>query len=405
MANEVKMPQLGLTMEEGTVGRWLVKEGDNVKQGDILAEIETDKITTELESEFEGVVLKLVAKEGEDIKVQGLLAYIGEEGEQLSESTAQEVKEISQTKDDVPDKVEKVKPIERKAGERIKISPLAKKTAEKLNIDYTNISGSGPGGRIRQCDILNYKDQKQTETSVEMAPVNTGSIEIEEGDVSVRLSGMRKVVSERMFAAHAIIPPVTQSVKCNITKLLELRKQINEGREDKISLNDCILKAVAKALSNNKYMLVSMGDGEIIQRGHVNLGMAVALDEGLITPVIRDADKKSLETIAKESKDLSTRAREGQLDTSEYKGATFTVSNLGMMGVDFFTPIINLPNAAILGICATEDELALLDGEVVVNKMMRICLTYDHRLIDGATAAKYELEVKKLLENPMEILI
>lgn len=405
MANEVKMPQLGLTMEEGTVGRWLVKEGDNVKPGDILAEIETDKITTELESEFEGVVLKLVAEEGKDIKVQGLLAYIGEEGEKLSESTVQEVKEISQAKDDVPDKVEEVKPIERKSGERIKISPLAKKTAEKLNIDYTNISGSGPGGRIRQCDILNYKDQKLTETNVEMVPVNNGSIEIEDGDVSVRLSGMRKVVSERMFAAHAIIPPVTQSVKCNITKLLELRKQINEGREVKISLNDFILKAVAKSLSNNKYMLVSMGDGEIIQRGHVNLGMAVALDEGLITPVIRDADKKSLETIAKESKDLSARAREGQLDTSEYKGATFTVSNLGMMGVDFFTPIINLPNAAILGICATEDELALLDGEVVVNKMMRICLTYDHRLIDGATAAKYELEVKKLLENPMEILI
>lgn len=404
MANEVRMPQLGLTMEEGTVGKWLVKEGDSVKSGDSLAEIETDKITTELESEFEGVVLKLIAAEGEDIKVQGLLAYIGEDGEKLPESTPQEVKEIPQAKEDVLDKVEEVRPIERKAGERIKISPLAKKTAAKLNIDYTNISGSGPGGRIRQCDILKYKDQKVEAPQV-VEHISAGPVELEEGDTTIRLSGMRKVVSERMYAAHSIIPPVTQSVKCNVTKLLNFRKEINEGRETKISINDFILKAVAKSLANNRYMLVSMGDGEIIQRAHVNLGIAVSLDEGLITPVIRDADKKSLETIAKESKDLATRAREGQLDTSEYKGATFTVSNLGMMGVDFFTPIINLPNAAILGICATEDELALVDGEVVVNKMMRICLTYDHRLIDGATAAKYEMEVKKLLENPMEILI
>lgn len=405
MAQEVKMPQLGLTMEEGTIETWHKKEGDKVAKGEILLEIATDKITSEIESEFDGVVLKLIAAEGEDVPVQGVIAIIGEEGEQVDTGSKPadpiEESKVQESSREVAVRSETLAPVT-SAGGRVKISPLAKKTAEKMGIDYTSLAGSGPGGRIIQQDVLDAKDKVVVKE--EKAPVQiVQEVKKEGGTV---LKGMRKVVAERMLQSHLEIPPVTQNMKIDVTKLIEFRKSVNETREEKkFSINDFVLKAVAKALAKNPHIMVSLIDGQIFQNSNVNIGMAVSTDTGLIVPVINDADKLSLEALSSKAKDLALRARENKLDMDEYKGSTFTVSNLGMFGVESFTPIINQPDAAILGVCSVEDELALEDGVVVQKKKMKISLTYDHRLLDGAVAAKFQQEIKKLLENPMEILL
>ena len=405
MAQEVKMPQLGLTMEEGTIETWHKKEGDKVAKGEILLEIATDKITSEIESEFDGVVLKLIAAEGEDVPVQGVIAIIGEEGEQVDTGSkpAETIEEskVQESSREVAVRSETLAPVT-SAGGRVKISPLAKKTAEKMGIDYTSLAGSGPGGRIIQQDVLDAKDKVVVKE--EKAPVQiVQEVKKEGGTV---LKGMRKVVAERMLQSHLEIPPVTQNMKIDVTKLIEFRKSVNETREEKkFSINDFVLKAVAKALAKNPHIMVSLIDGQIFQNSNVNIGMAVSTDTGLIVPVINDADKLSLEALSSKAKDLALRARENKLDMDEYKGSTFTVSNLGMFGVESFTPLINQPDAAILGVCSVEDELALEDGVVVQKKKMKISLTYDHRLLDGAVAAKFQQEIKKLLENPMEILL
>jgi len=405
LAQEVKMPQLGLTMEEGTIETWHKKEGDKVAKGEILLEIATDKITSEIESEFDGVVLKLIAAEGEDVPVQGVIAIIGEEGEQVDTGSKPadpiEESKVQESSREVAVRSETLASVT-SAGGRVKISPLAKKTAEKMGIDYTSLAGSGPGGRIIQQDVLDAKDKVVVKE--EKAPVQiVQEVKKEGGTV---LKGMRKVVAERMLQSHLEIPPVTQNMKIDVTKLIEFRKSVNETREEKkFSINDFVLKAVAKALAKNPHIMVSLIDGQIFQNSNVNIGMAVSTDTGLIVPVINDADKLSLEALSSKAKDLALRARENKLDMDEYKGSTFTVSNLGMFGVESFTPIINQPDAAILGVCSVEDELALEDGVVVQKKKMKISLTYDHRLFDGAVAAKFQQEIKKLLENPMEILL
>ena len=404
MAQEVKMPQLGLTMEEGTIETWHKKEGDRVAKGDILLEIATDKITSEIESEFDGVVLKIVAKEGEDVPVQGVIAIIGEEGEQVDAAKPSESLKETKAEESKPEvfvKTEVVAPATSQGG-RVKISPLAKKTAEKFGVDYSVLAGSGPGGRIIQQDVLAAKDAVVVKEVKDTAPLSQD----EKREGGIVLKGMRKVVAERMLQSHLEIPPVTQNMKIDVTKLIEFRKSINETREEKkFSINDFVLKAVAKALAKNPHIMVSLIDGQIFQNDNVNIGMAVSTDTGLIVPVINDADKLSLEALSAKAKDLALRARENKLDMDEYKGSTFTVSNLGMFGVESFTPIINQPDAAILGVCSVEDELALEEGNVVQKKKMKISLTYDHRLLDGAVAAKFQQEIKKLLENPMEILL
>ena len=241
------------------------------------------------------------------------------------------------------------------------------------------------------------------------APTGTAfpvkNLELMEGDTVEKLTGMRKVVAQRMYTSAVEIPTVTQTVKIDVTALLAFRKQLKEAGHP-FSVNDLVLKAVAKALRQHPEMLVSLDGEQIIRRAHVNLGMAVALDTGLIVPVIRDADLLSLEALSATAKDLAERARTNQLGADEYKGSTFTVSNLGMFGVESFTPIINQPDAAILGVNCTEDELVMEDdGTIAKHQVMRISLTFDHRLLDGAVAAKFEMAVRELLEHPMDILL
>lgn len=415
MAFEIKMPQLGLTMEEGTVAQWLKQEGDTVAKGDVLLEITTDKLTSEIESEADGVLLKIVAKEGEDVPVKGLLGYIGEAGETVGDAApAAAPAAAAPAPAEVPVAAPAPAPAAKADGSRIRISPLARKTAAKLGVDYQNLAGSGPSGRIVQKDILAAAEAaKQQPAPVAEAPAaapapaaKSGELELMDGDEVVKLAGMRKVVAERMAKSAREIPTVTQNVKIDVTKLVAFRKQINETSGQKFSMNDFILKAVANALRANPHILVSIDGNQIIKRAHVNLGMAVALDDGLIVPVIRDADKLSLSQISATAKDLAVRARENKLAMDEYKGSTFTISNLGMFGVETFDPIINQPDAGILGVCAVQDELDMdEEGKIFKKQVMRISFTFDHRLIDGAVAAKFELAIKELLEDPMRILL
>lgn len=415
MAFEIKMPQLGLTMEEGTVAQWLKQEGDTVAKGDVLLEITTDKLTSEIESEADGVLLKIVAKEGEDVPVKGLLGYIGEAGETVGDAAPVAAPAAAAPAPaEVPAAAPAPAPAAKADGSRIRISPLARKTAAKLGVDYQNLTGSGPSGRIVQKDILAAAEAaKQQPAPVAEAPAaapapaaKSGELELMDGDEVVKLAGMRKVVAERMAKSAREIPTVTQNVKIDVTKLVAFRKQINETSGQKFSMNDFILKAVANALRANPHILVSIDGNQIIKRAHVNLGMAVALDDGLIVPVIRDADKLSLSQISATAKDLAVRARENKLAMDEYKGSTFTISNLGMFGVETFDPIINQPDAGILGVCAVQDELDMDDeGKIFKKQVMRISFTFDHRLIDGAVAAKFELAIKELLEDPMRILL
>ena len=414
MAFEVLMPQLGLTMEEGTVSQWIKHEGDEVKAGDVILEITTDKLTNEVASEHDGVLLKIVAQEGEDIPVKGLLAYIGQPGEAVggAAAPAPAVAPAAEAAPVAP--AAAPAPVAAAGGARIRISPLARKTAAKLGVDYSHIAGSGSSGRITQKDILAAAEAQKSAPAVpavQAAPApapapKAGSLELMEGDTVIKLAGMRKVVSQRMWASHNEIPPVTQNIKVDVTALMKFRKMLLAETGKKYSVNDLVLKATAKCLRQHPEMLVSLDGDQIIQRAHVNLGMAVALDAGLIVPVIRDADKLSLDALSAAAKDLAVRAKENKLGADEYKGSTFTVSNLGMFGIETFTPIINQPDAAILGVCAIHDELDMDDeGKLFKKQVMRLSCTLDHRLLDGSVVAKFEMDLRDLLEKPMSILL
>ena len=417
MAYEVLMPQLGLTMEEGTVSQWIKHEGDEVKTGDVIVEITTDKLTNEVASEHDGVLLKIVAQEGEDIPVKGLLAYIGQPGEAVGDAPAAPAAAPAAEAAPAVAAAPAAAPAPVAAnGKRIRISPLARKTAAKMGVDYSGIAGTGPSGRIVVKDILAaaeaQKNAPAAAPAVAAAPAKKeapkAGLELMEGDTVVKLTGMRKVVAERMLASHTEIPPVTQNIKVDVTELMKFRKMLLAETGKKYSVNDLVLKAIAKCLTQHPEILVSFDEAnhQIIQRKHVNIGMAVALDAGLITPVIRDADKMGLDTLSATAKDLAARAKENKLTADEYKGSTITVSNLGMFGIETFTPIINQPDSVIVGVCAIEDELQMDDeGKLSKHQVMRLSVTLDHRTLDGAVVAKFEMDLRDILQNPMSIVL
>lgn len=414
MAYEVLMPQLGLTMEEGTISRWLKQEGDTVKTGEEILEITTDKLTNTVASEHDGILLKIVAQEGEDIPVKGLLAYIGESGEAVGNSTPAPASVAAEPEAGLPVPAAAAPAAVPSGGSRMRISPLARKIAAKLGVSCAGIDGSGPARRIVAKDIYAAADAQRAVIRQDMtapsaipttAGIKSGAVRMD-GDTVSRLSGMRRVVSERMLRSHSEIPPVTQNIKVDVTELMKLRKTLETMAGKKYSVNDLILKAAAKCLRAHPEVLVSYDGGCVVQHTHVNLGMAVALDAGLIVPVIRDADQLGLDALSEAAKDLAARAKENKLMADECKGSTFSVSNLGMFGIETFTPIINQPDAAILGVCAIADELSLNEeGAVTVHKVMRLSLTYDHRLLDGAVAAKFEMDLRDLLQTPINILL
>lgn len=408
MATEIRMPQFGVSMETGTVAQWLKAEGDAVKAGDVLASIETEKLTNDVVSEVDGVLLKIVAQEGEDIPVQGLMAYIGQPGEVLPDAGGMAAPAAAA--DTAPAAAEHVPaPAGQMSGGRVKASPLARRIAAKLGVDLSQVTPGGTSGRIRADDVRAYAAQAPAApaapAAVAPAPAAAAAEQMD-GDTVEKLSGMRKVVAQRMQQSHTEIPPVTQVTKVDVTALMQFRRELLEKTGKKYSVNDLILKATAKCLAAHPEMLVSFDGSQIIHRAHVNLGMAVALDTGLIVPVIRDADKLSLDALAACAKDLAARAKDGGLTPDDYKGSTFTVSNLGMFGIEMFTPIVNQPDAAILGVTAVEDELVMeADGTIAKHQVMRLCCTFDHRAMDGAVEARFGMALRDLLQSPVEILL
>ena len=407
MAAEIRMPQFGVSMETGTIAQWCKAEGDPVKVGDVLASIETEKLTNDVISEVDGVLLKIVAPEGEDVPVQGLMAYVGQPGEVLPGGTAAAPDAPAAGSAPAVQSAEAPQP----SVGRIKASPLARKIAVKLGVDLAQVTPGGTSGRVRADDVRAYAAPAPAAPTPAPIPAPApatpaASAELADGDTAEKLSGMRKVVAQRMLQSHTEIPPVTQVTKVDVTALMQFRRELLEKTGKKYSVNDLILKATAKCLAAHPEMLVSFDGDRIIRRAHVNLGMAVALDTGLIVPVIRDADKLSLDALSARAKDLAARAKDGGLTPDDYKGSTFTVSNLGMFGIELFTPIVNQPDAAILGVTAVEDELVMEpDGTIAKHQVMRLCCTFDHRAMDGAVEARFGMDLRDLLQSPVEILL
>ncbi|SHG03981.1 pyruvate dehydrogenase E2 component (dihydrolipoamide acetyltransferase) [Salegentibacter echinorum] len=413
----VTMPRLSDTMEEGTVASWLKKEGDKVEEGDILAEIETDKATMEFESFYEGTLLKIGLEEGETAKVDSLLAIIGPEGTDVSNVSANgkpkaDKKASSEEKEDKKEdtaKKEETKSTETsKDGGRIFASPLAKKMAEDKGIDLSEVKGSGNNGRIVKKDIEDFKPsekpaQAPKETAAPAAPqayVPAGEESFEE----IKNSQMRKTIAKRLGESKFNAPHYYLTIEVDMENAMASRKQINEMPDVKVSFNDMVIKASAMALRKHPQVNSQWtGDSMKIAK-HIHMGVAVAVEEGLVVPVLKFADQMSMTQIGGNVKDVAGKARNKKLQPQEMEGSTFTVSNLGMFGIVEFTSIINQPNSAILSVGTIVEKPVVKNGEVVVGNTMKLTLACDHRTVDGATGAAFLKTLKTYMENPVTML-
>nr|WP_300090320.1 dihydrolipoamide acetyltransferase family protein [Sedimentibacter sp.] len=410
MATEVIMPQLGLTMEEGTIAKWIKQVGDKVSVGDVLVEITTDKLSSEIESEVDGVLLKIVAQEGEDIPVKGLLAIIGAEGEQVGAASAPAAK-----KEEVQAEAPKAETAAPKAasvteGGRVKASPLAKKIASELGVDLTTVAGSGPNGRIVQKDVLAAEVKPavvEKAPEVKAAPAPAPVQAAASADVVKPLTNMRKVIAKRMQQSKNTAPHVTITTEVNVDKTIALRSKLNAKNADmRFSYTDILVKMCATALRNYPKINASITEDSMIFHDKINIGVAVALDDGLIVPVVSNADRKGLKAITKETKDLINKARTNTLSPDEMSGATFTISNLGSYDIDGFTPVINLPEAAILGVGRiVKKPIVNENDEIVPASMMVLSMSFDHRVVDGAQAAEFLKALKGYLEDPDNMFV
>ena len=404
MAEIVRMPRLSDTMTDGVVSKWHKKEGDQIKEGDLLADIETDKATMEFESFQEGVLLYIGVKESESAPVDSILAILGEENEDISSlinqensilsnnSESQEVV-VKEEKIEITSKVDKnEKLVEIQDEKRLKISPLARKIANERGIDINLISGSGENGRIIKRDL-------DTPSFIKDNNINESS-SISSGETQP-LSQMRKTIANRLSQSKFTAPHFYLTTKINVDGLFELRKSLMNNLDTKISFNDIIIKAVSLSLSKHPNINVSWGGDSIIQNTEINIGVAIAVDDGLVVPVIKDADKNNILEISEKIKNFVENAKNKKLSLEELSGNTFTVSNLGMFGIDEFTAIINPPDACILAIGAIQQTPIVKDGEIVVGNIMKVTLSSDHRVVDGAQGAQFLKTLKTMLENPL----
>ena len=437
MAEIIRMPKMSDTMEEGVIATWLKKVGDDVKSGDILAEVETDKATMELESYDDGTLLHIGVKDGDSVPVDGVIAIIGEKDENVK-SILEELENNSSEKDDpkpeenfqpddTPEEteihkedietsfdkgdVEEDKPIEDSSNNsdlsdsRVKASPLAKKLADEKGISLSNIKGSGDGGRIVKQDIENYSDIKSSESESKKQDITLPTIYSEESYEEIPVSQMRKTISKRLAESKFSAPHFYLTMEINMDNCIEGRKKINETSEIKISFNDIILKACAVALRKHPMVNASFLTDKIRVNNHVHIGVAVAVDEGLLVPVIKFADNKSLSHISTEVKMLANKAKNKQLQPSEWEGNTFTISNLGMFGIDEFTAIINPNDSCILAVGGIKNTPIIKNGEIVPGNIMKVTLSCDHRIVDGALGASFLQTLKELIEDPIKILV
>lgn len=396
MAHEIIMPKLGLTMTKGTIVEWLKKEGDKVAKGDVILEITTDKITNTVEALEDGILLKTYVKEGDEVPCFAVLGVIGKAGEKIEDVPKPDADPADNKKDQLPP--------DTSTPRKIKITPSARKLAQEKGIDYQEITGTGPGGRITKEDIENVVGNK--ENSVEKQTID--NTECNEYIEVIPYSGMRKVIGDNMASSWSAYPRVTHHVYTDVTELLALRKNINENcnEVEKVSITDMLIKILAKALEMAPYMNATFDGNNIMILKNINIGIAVAVDKGLIVPVIRDANHKSLSQIGKEVKELSGKARDNKLGLDEMRGGTITITNLGAYGsVDWFTPIINPPESAILGTGRIGEQPAVHKGEIKIRSMMGLSLSFDHRIIDGAPAAQFLSILIKLIEWPLRVFL
>ena len=409
----ITMPRLSDTMEEGTVASWFKKVGEEVEEGEILAEIETDKATMEFESFYSGTLLHIGLNEGDSAKVDSLLAIIGPSGTDISQylngSVKIESEDIQKEELKIEQKAESkitedndssIKSIVNVNSERIFISPLAKKLANDKNIDISTIQGSGENGRIIKSDIENYKEPLlQTKAQPTMS-----TSDIQEYS-EVNHSQMRKVIAKRLSESKFSAPHYYLNVELDMSETIAFRKQCNTIPDTKISFNDIIIKACAVALRNNPSVNSQWFDDRIRYNNYVNIGVAVGVDDGLIVPVLKNADKMSVAEISTTVKEMAGLARDKKLTPEMMQGSTFTISNLGMFGIESFTSIINPPNSVILSVGAIIQKPVVKDGEIVVGNTMKLTLACDHRVVDGLTGSKFLQALKPLIENPLSMLI
>lgn len=431
MAKEFTMPQLGLTMTEGTVLQWLKAVGDTVAIGEILVEVETEKVNYQVESTLEGVLLEILVPEGDVALVKAPIAVIGRPGETL-ERTADKPIPAAVGPDESMSGTSSSPVRQDTGGGRIKASPLAKRLARENNLRLENLCGTGPDGRIVERDIKKHlEDQKvkisplaaklAEEYQVDLTAMRQDRRIMKEdvlaqiaqspaegtagAPTAVPLSGMRKVIAERMSMSWQTSPHVNMTVETDMSAAADLKTRVSQGAGYKISYTDIIVKCAAQSLREFPIVNASLVDGKIHRHNEVNIGIAVALEDGLIVPVIRNVDLKSMSVIREEIVSLSDKARNGELSSAEISQGTFTVSNLGMYGIDHFTPIINPPQSAILGVCQVVERAVVMAGSVVVRPMMNLCLSFDHRLIDGAVGARFLARLRQLLEQPVLLLL
>ena len=430
------MPKMGDAMEEGTLVKWLKSEGDEVSEGDPIAEIETDKVTLELEAEDSGTLAQLIADEGQDIPVGEAIAFIAGEGEEVPERAAgggaEEAEEEGGEGEAQAQTATETEAPEEEGGEEaaaqadgrtdghFRASPIVRRLAQENNLDLSRIEGSGPAGRIVERDVraaMESGTAQKTDGKAEVeAPEREAAPQVAAAPEPTRAPGtelvepsrMRRVIGERMTQSKQQVPHYYATVEVEMDDLQALRKQLNEQLEEqgiKLSINDFVMKAVALALKDFPNLNALWTSEGIELHQQVDLAMAVALEEGLITPVIRDAANKTLSAISAASKDLAMRAREGALKPEEYQGGTVTVSNMGMFGVESFAAIINPPQAAIVAVSSIMQRAMFKDDEVVPVSIMKLTLSADHRISNGAEGARYLAEVKSLLEHPMTLVV
>ncbi len=438
MAEVMEMLALSPTMEEGTLVEWLKKEGDTVAEGELLAEVETDKATMEMESFFAGTVLKLLVEAGATVKVGDPLAIIGKPGEDISAllggDSAPAKKESKQEapQQDAPAAVEEA-PIdakddrtepkvtaakavnaEKSTDGRLKVSPLARRMAQEAGIALEDIAGSGPQGRIVKSDIEQaIASPPAKANSIPSKAASSGPSAMDAGGVprtELGLSQMRKTIARRLVQVWQSTPHFFLTMDIDMGPAMAQRTLINEqiaatGGDYKISVNDLIIKACANALARYPQMNVGFENDQLFQFEEVNIGVAVAVDEGLITPTIRDADVKSLGAIAREARELAGRARDKKLRPEEYSSHTFSISNLGMYDIDNFMAVLNPPDAGILACGAVQQVPVVKNGELTVGTRMKVTLSCDHRAVDGAVGASFLKEVRALLENPILMMV
>ena len=436
MPIELKMPALSPTMEEGTLAKWLVKEGDEVKSGDILAEIETDKATMEFEAVDEGKVAKILVPEGTDgVKVGAPIAILAGEGEDASAAASAAPKADTPPQAPPkappapkPDETPKAAPASaavetspapaapaapvpaRAEGERIKASPLARRLAQAQGIDLATLHGSGPGGRVVRADIDAAVGKAPAAAPQPVAPQPAGAaapVSTEIPHESVKLSNMRKTIARRLTEAKQTVPHYYLTVDIQLDALLKLRSELNKGLENrgiKLSVNDLLIKALAMALIEVPTANVSFSGDQMLKYSRADVSVAVAIPDGLITPIIVGADTKSVSAIAKEMVDLAGRAREGKLQPQEYQGGTASISNLGMFGIKQFDAVINPPQGMIMAVGAGEKRPYVVNDSLQIATVMSASGSFDHRAIDGAEGAKLMQAFKRLVENPLGML-